>query len=110
VQSAHSDPAETYRILPDEEIASLLADQDSLTPDARSALLAEIRQRGLTETQLQKMHSVELRHEAQFDRLESFRRRKLAWGRLPSTPREWMFAILAFIALILISELMSRPH
>jgi len=110
MQSAHSDFAETYRPLPDEEIASLLADQDSLTREARSALLAEIQQRGLTETHLHKLHSLELRHEAQFDRLESLRRKKLAWGRLPRTPRDWMFAILAFIALILISEFMSHRH
>ena len=101
---------EAYRKLTDEDIAALYADSDSLTEEARSALLAEIRQRGMTEAHLQKLHSVELRHEAQFDRLESFRRKKLAWGKLPTSPREWILAILIFIAMILISDLVSRHH
>jgi hypothetical protein len=102
--------AEAYRKLAVEDIAALYADIDSLTEEARSALLAETRQRGLDEAQLQKVHAVELRREGQFDRLESLRRKKLAWGKLPTSPREWIFAAITMIATILIFELISRHH
>ena len=52
--------SEAYRKLTDEDIAELYADIDSLTEEARSALLAEARQRGMNEAQLQKMHAVEV--------------------------------------------------
>jgi len=110
MQLAESEFSENYRALSDEDIAAIYADIDSLTDDARVALLAELQTRGLTEAQLQKLHAVELRHEAQFDRLERFRRKKLAWGRLPGSRREWILAILLATAFILISDLMSRRH
>ena len=102
--------SEAYRKLTDEDIAELYADIDSLTEEARSALLAEARQRGMNEAQLQKMHAVEVRREAQFDRLEKFRRKRMAWGRLPTSPTEWIFLAIIAISMILISELISRHH
>ena len=117
MHTAPEDFAETYRLFPDEEIAAIYADIDSLTVDARSALMAEAQTRGLSDEQLKKLHAVELRREAQFDRLESFRRKKLAWGRLllwdryrSLSPRDWTVGILIAISVILISELLSRHH
>ena len=113
MQPTQQDFAETYRALPDEDLAALSADIGSLTEEARSALLAEIQQRGLSEAQIQKLHADEHRHEAQFDRLEKFRRKKLAWGDLPTTRGQWIFAGVAVLALIvwsLISDLVSRHH
>jgi hypothetical protein len=110
MQTTQQDFAEAYRVLPDEEIAALYADFASLTGEARSALTNEIHQRGLDDPQLQKLHAAELRHENQFDRLEKYRRKKLAWGDLPTTAREWILAIVGGIALILILELILRHH
>ena len=117
MHTAPEDFAETYRLFPDEEIAAIYADIDSLTVDARSALMAEAQTRGLSDEQLKKLHAVELRREAQFDRLESFRRKKLGWGRFllwdryrSLSPRDWIIAILIAISVILISELLSRHH
>ena len=113
MQPTQQNFAETYRALHDEDLAALSADIGSLTEEARSALLAEIQQRGLSEAQIQKLHADEHRHEAQFDRLEKFRRKKLAWGDLPTTRGQWIFAGVAVLALIvwsLISDLVSRHH
>ena len=110
MQTPQRDFAGTYRVLPDEDIADLFVEIASLTPEARSALLAEIQRRGLDDAQLEKVHAVELRHEAQFDRLEKHRPKKLAWGNLPTSRREWIFAIVGGIGLILILELIDRHH
>jgi hypothetical protein len=110
MQTTQQEFAETYRALPDEDIAALYADTPSLTDAARSALTNEIQQRGLDDPELQKMHAAELRHEAQFDRLEKYRRKKQAWGDLPTTAREWILAIVGGIALVLILEMISRHH
>jgi len=110
MQTPQQDFAGIYRVLPDEDIADLYAEIASLTPEAGSALLAETQRRGLDDAQLEKLHALELRHEAQFDRLEKYRRKKLAWGNLPTSPREWIFAIVGGAALILVLELISRHH
>jgi hypothetical protein len=103
--------AEVYRNLPEEEIAALYTQIDTLADVARFALTAEIQRRGLTDTQLEKLRGVELRHEAQFDRLEKYRRKKLAFGRVGINDiRGWIVAILAALVLILISELIDRRH
>ncbi len=108
-----ADFAANYRNLPDQDIADLYADIASLTPEARDALSAEIQHRGLNEAQLLKLRADELRHEAQFERLEKFRRKKLAWGNLPRTRGEWIFLGVALFGLTiwgLISDLISRHH
>lgn len=104
------DFAGTYRGLSEQEIADLYADIGSLTGEARAALMAEIRQRGLKEAQLEKLHAVELRHEAQFDRLERYRRKKLAWGSFPDNLKGWIVTILGALVLILILELIHHRH
>lgn len=111
MHTAQQDFAQTYRGLADEDIAALYADTASLTEGARSALAAEMQRRGISDAQLQKLHAIEHRHEAQFDRLEKFRRKKLALRRLGLyDPMGWIFAILGALILILLSELISRHH
>jgi len=111
MHDGQQDFAETYRTLPDEEIAALRADIDSLTDAARSALAAEMQRRGMNDAQLQKMHAAELRHEALFDRLQKQRRKTLAGYLLTrNDPKGWIFAVLGALVLILISELISRHH
>jgi hypothetical protein len=61
------DFAETYRNLTDAEIADIHARIDTLTDASLPALLAEIKQRKLTQAQLQKLHATELRSGAKFD-------------------------------------------
>jgi hypothetical protein len=48
----------------------------TLTDLARTALQAEIQRRGMSNAQLEKLHSKELHREARFDQFESVRRRK----------------------------------
>ena len=111
MHAAPVDFSEKYRALPDEEIASLFADIDSLTEQARSALLAEIQQRGLAASQLQKLHSVELRHEAQFDRLERLRRKRMVLTRLGHhSLKGWIFVIVGAALLALIELLIFPNH
>jgi hypothetical protein len=88
----------------------LFADIDSLTEEARSALINEIRRRRLSEPQLEKLHSTELRHEAQFDRLERFRRRKMLVKDLGLDPKGWIIGIIGASLLLLIEKLISNHH
>jgi hypothetical protein len=106
------DFGETYRSLSEEEIAAIYAEIGSLTEEARNALVAEIQSRGLDQTQLQKLHAVELRHEAQFDRREKYRRKRMIFGRSSGlhSVKEWIGVILIALVLVLISELISRRH
>ena len=111
MHARQEDFAETYGSLPDEEIAALYAEIDSLTDGARAALAAELQRRGMDDAQLRKLHALELRHESQFDRLEKFRRKKLALRRLGlNDPKGWIFAILGALVLSLIAKLISRHH
>jgi hypothetical protein len=111
MQSTRQDFAENYRNLSGEEISALYAQIDTLTDAARTALVTEIQQRKLTEAQLQKLHAVELRHEAQFDRLEKYRRKKLAWGPLsPNDLKGWIVAILVILVYVLVKSLIAHHH
>lgn len=108
--AAHQDFAETYRRLPDEDIAALNAQRDTLTDQARDALTAEIRRRGMSDVQLAKLHALEHRGEAKFDRREK-KRRKMASGLLFSRWRlQLMGAALALYVLLWIYERISRHH
>jgi hypothetical protein len=111
MKPSQQDLAATYRSLTDDDLASLGADSGSLTEGARSALATEMQRRGINDAQLQRLHAVELRHEAQFDRLEKFRRKRLALRSLGlDDPKGWIFAILGALVLVLISELIRRRH
>jgi hypothetical protein len=111
MKPSQQDLAPTYRNLTDDDLASLSSDSASLTDGARSALAAEVQRRGLDDAQLIKLHSVELRHESQFDRLEKFRRRRLARRGLGLYDLSgWIFAVLGALVFILISELIRRHH
>lgn len=108
---AEQDFAETYRSLPEEEIAGLYAEIGTLTDGARAALILEIQRRGLGSAHLSKVHSAELRHEALFDRLQTQRRKKLAWYLLTrNNPKGLIAALLAFLVMVLISELIGHHH
>ena len=111
MHTVQGDFAEAYRGLSNEEIAAIYADIDSLTEEARSALIFEVQQRGLSQAQLGKVHDVELRHEAQFDRLERLRRKKMVLSSLGlDDPKRWIFAIVAFLIIVLIEKLRSLHH
>lgn len=58
---------ETYRSYSDDEIARLHGELDSLTEEARYALLAEIGRRGLKEQEIAKIQDEEARHAAEYD-------------------------------------------
>lgn len=100
---------ETYRRLSEEDIADLYAQIDTLTTDARLALEGEMQSRGLGGACLEKMHAAEVRHEAQFDRLGKFRRKKLAFGRLGDL-KGWGIAVLVVIVYVLVRSLIANRH
>ena len=100
---------ETYRHLSEEDIADLYAQIDTLTDGARSALAEEMQRRGLSGAQLAKMHAADVRHEAQFDRLERFRRKKLAFGRLNDL-KGWGIAIFVVVVYVLVRNLIAHRH
>jgi hypothetical protein len=101
-----NDLPQTYRLLSDDDIADLHAQADQLTDEARRALAAEIERRGLSGQRLQKLHRVELRGEAKFDRREKWRRKSLAsWLLFRGDPKGTLLTFLAFVVLILLSEL-----
>ena len=108
----HTDPqelAETYRGYSDTEIASLHAQIDSLTPEAREALAIEIDRRGLKNNALSKLFATEQRHEASFDRFEKTRRKKLAISLfLGSDPKLTIIALGGGIVLIMLAEVLRR--
>jgi hypothetical protein len=112
MRSTDQDFAGTYRGLTADEIAALYVEIGSLTEEAHSALMAEIQRRGLDEAQLKKMHTVELRHEAQFDRREKLRRKKMVLEGFSgmNDVKGWILAILGALVFILISELINRRH
>jgi hypothetical protein len=100
---------ESYRHLSEEDISGLYAQNDTLTDDARSALAEEMQWRGLSGAQLTKMHAADVRHEAQFDRLERFRRKKLAVGSLNDL-QGWGIAILVVVVYVLVRSLIAHRH
>lgn len=103
--------ADTYRHLSEQDIADLYAQMDTLTESARVALTSEIERRGLSGAHLTKVHGAELRHEALFDRLQTQRRKKLAWYLLTrNDPKGLIAALLVFLIMVLISELIGHHH
>ena len=77
----------------------------------RLALTTEIQRRGLSTEQLLKLKAVELRHEAQFDRLEKLRRKRMVLKELGlNDPKGWIVAIVGALILIWIEQLISRRH
>jgi hypothetical protein len=102
--------SDTYRNYSDAEIASLYAEMESLTDNARSTLSAEIQRRGMSTAQLAKMHAFELRREDIFDQREKIRRERLAFGRLGDNPREVIVSILLFLVAVLIAALFASHH
>lgn len=107
---------ETYRRLSEEDIAGLYAEANTLTDEAPSVLFAEMQRRGLRGAHLEKMHATEDRHEAQFDRLEKFRRKKLAlWfsglDRFRGMRlKDWLILLLISGLLIWMSRLIPSRH
>lgn len=103
--------ADSYRHLSEQDIADLYAQIDTLTEPARLALASEVKQRGLSGAHLTKLHAAELRHGALFDRLQTQRRKKLAWYLLTrNNPKGLIAALLAFLVMVLISELIGHHH
>lgn len=103
--------AQSYRDLPDNEIALLYTQTDMLTEPARMALAAEIEQRGLNADQLQKLHSTELRREANFDRREKWRRKSTASFLLfRNDPKGTLLMLIGFLVLVLILEIVRKHH
>ena len=100
---------ETNRHLPDNEIASLFADEASLTDAARIALESEIKRRGISKEHLLKLHSSDLRDEANFDRREKVRRKgTLFYILFRGDPKGTLVAIIVFLLAVLALELISR--
>jgi hypothetical protein len=111
MQTEQHDFAATYRELSDDDIADLYAESDTLTESARIALSTEIQRRGLSTEQLLKLKAVELRHEAQFDRLEKFRRKRMVLKELGlNDPKGWIIAMIGGGLLWLIEKLVSSHH
>ena len=103
--------AASYRHLSEAELADLYAQMDTLTESARVALASEIKQRGVSGGNLLKLHAAELRHEALFDRLQTQRRKKLAWYLLTrNNPKGLIAALLVFLVMVLFSELIGHHH
>jgi hypothetical protein len=103
--------AQTYRNIPDGEIAALHAQAAQLTEQARIALAAEIGRRGLSAQQLEKIHSSEVRGEANFDRREKWRRKSLvSYLLFRNDPKSTILMVIAFVLAILIAELVRKHH
>jgi hypothetical protein len=75
------DFAQAYRGYSDDELASLYRQLDSLTDIARSALLAEIEARNLSQQRLNELCREQAEHTARFDR-ESREYRQAEGSRL----------------------------
>jgi hypothetical protein len=95
MHGAEEDFAETYRKLPDIEIASLYGQFETLTGTARASLAAEIERRRIRGDQLIRMHSAELRREAKFDRRQKEHRKKVVSYLLQGDPK---WTIVGFLA------------
>jgi hypothetical protein len=110
MQPTRQDFAETYRQLPDEDIAALNAERDTLTVQASEALAAEIERRAMSDAQLGKMHAWERRREAGFDRREKKRRKMVAEFLLSRWRRRLLGAALAGLMLLWIFERVFGHH
>lgn len=61
------DFAETYREYSDDDLASLYGERDSLTEDARLALLSEVKRRGLSEESLSELRTEQIEYTKHID-------------------------------------------
>ena len=111
MKTTEQDFAQTYRTLSQQQVADLYSEIDTLTADARAALTAEVQKRGLHLDQLAKMHAAELRREGLFDRLQTQRRKKLAWYLITrNDPKGFLVGVLVVLVAILIAVLFDRRH
>jgi hypothetical protein len=81
----------TYRSLSDVELAKLRVQMDSLTDDARIALTAEIKRRGIGGAPLMKLYLMELHHEAQFDQRQKEPRKWVLGFFLLGRPKKVLY-------------------
>jgi hypothetical protein len=102
--------SETYRNCSDSEIATLHAQMNSLTENARAALASEIERRGMNSAQLPKLYASELRKETKFDERQKEHRRIVASFLLRGDPKWTMILILALIAVVALCALISFHH
>ena len=103
--------AGTYQHFSDVEIAALHSQVGSLTDEARSALDAEIRRRGLEPEHLSKLAAAERRHEDNFDRLAKFHRKRVAnYLLFRNDPKGTLVVIAVGVLLALIALLFDRRH
>lgn len=103
--------AAIYTSYSNEEVAALAAESATLTDSARAALEEEIRRRGMTGTQLQRLHEKELHRESRFDQKERIRRRKTALNLLTQgDPKGTIVFVIILLALAAIAWLRSLFH
>ena len=101
----------TYRRFSDDDIATLYAQLGSLTDDARAALEAEIKRRGLRPEQLSQLDAAERRHETNFDRLQKLHRKRVVTYLLfRNDPKGTMVVIGIGVVLLLIAWLLDGRH
>jgi hypothetical protein len=98
MQTSQQELSEAYRTFSDAEIASLHAQVDSLTEDARVALTSEIERRGIDSAKLSKLYTMHLRQEAKFDRRQKDHRKKVVSYLLGGDPYWTIAIILALLA------------
>ena len=110
MQTSQQDLSQTYRNLSDREIASLHAEIDSLTNDARAALVSEIQRRGISGAHLSKLYASELRQEAKFDQRQREHRKSVASYILRGDPKWTIITIILLFAACAIFALISSHH
>ena len=100
--------SETYRNCSDMEIASLHAQIDSLTDAASAALTVEIKRRNMSDAQLLKLYSSQLRREARFDRRQKeYRKKVLVYLLFRGDPKGWIIAILVAFGVAFVAKLLA---
>ncbi|HWG20464.1 MAG TPA: hypothetical protein VG225_08025 [Terracidiphilus sp.] len=103
--------AAAYKRYSNDELAALAAETESLTDLARAALRAEIQERGMSDAQLEKLHSRDLHREGRFDQLESVRRKKTVLYLLTrNDPKGWIAAVLIALGFAAFLWLRSLLH
>jgi len=100
--------AATYLNFSDVELGTLHAQLESLTGDARTALTAEIRRRGLSDAQLARLYSSELRHEAKFDQRQKEHRKFVSSFFLRGSPKQFLYFVLFVAAVLAVVALLHR--
>jgi hypothetical protein len=110
MQTSQQELSQTYRNFSDTDIASLHAQIDTLTDDARSVLASEIQRRGMSDAQLSKLYASELRHEAKLDRRQKEHRKSVLSFLLMGDPYWTLAAIVALIVVTALLSLISSHH